>query len=201
MLRKIYSHVVLVLALGIFTGASCGGHSVTGPSGFDPSKKVDVNNRPPSPPDGMALATQTFSLFEGDCTADLSSCKNELSPASDAEKVGSSEDMTYVFNKHSLPDWQKMYTLRLCVTHRAWPGRHLAITLIVGAANGGTQGPPLNEGDQPTPLCSAVAFNMMVTSTGVTDTRTGIVGFSEDNWDILSPNVWKANLGFRVRRI
>lgn len=198
--------VVVALLVGALFMSGCeGGNSVTGPSvGYNPSKPIDTNNRPPSPPEGLSLATMVYALYKGDCSGDVSRCSllEKLEPTSDSSMKMPGKHETYVLGTYRyLPDWGQYYTLVGCVTHRGWAGRHLGLTVRAGSRGGGDLN--FDEGDptKTSPVCLPAVFNMMIgDSGGVTDTHTGVVLMQEDGYDLLTANRRQVDLGFRIVR-
>lgn len=174
--------------------------------GWNPSKPIDINNRPPSPPDGMSLATATYALYRGDCAEDVTKCDvlEKMEPTTDpAMKVFPSEDETFVVGTYRyISGWRMRYTLVQCVTHRQWAGRKMSLAVLVGTKPTGHVYRAFDEGDpsNTSPVCLGVSFDFMLSDTQVTDTETGTVRFQEDGYDILVPNTWRRNFGFRILR-
>lgn len=174
--------------------------------GWNPSKPIDINNRPPSPPEGLSLATATYALYRGDCAEDVTKCDalEKIEPTTDpAMKVSPSEDETFVVGTYRyISGWRMRYTLVQCVTHRQWAGRQLSVTVMVGTNPTGYRNQMFDEGDssKTSPVCIGASFDFMLGEAQVTDTRGGFVSFIESHYDLLVTNTWRRNFGFRILR-
>lgn len=188
--KRFYA-VMLVVSLGVMV--ACGKNSPTSPStGWDPSKPIDQNNRPPAPPPPIIPISAVVQVFREDCIKDLNSCSKEVMPDPSLEKVWD-EYATYPVDNH-----MQMYTIRMRVVHQQWRERSLFANVGLPGSTGNSS--PLMEGNTPSPYVIGGVFNLQIGNFGqITNTTTVSVSYSESSYDLFEPNNWRANLGFRYR--
>lgn len=191
------SSLLVIVSLALAIGA-CGGSPTAPSGGFDPSKPVDENNRPPGPGEGVRASVQSWGVYEGDCPALAVECGKELVPTSDPALQVPGVEKTYILVNH-----RQVYTLRMCVIHPGVPGRRVLMYLRAVMNNTSTQGLGMfDEADssKTSPVCAGVSFNMVIPGGGgVTNTATGEAKFEEGSQDLFTATEWKVTLGFRVQ--
>lgn len=190
--------------LAITISVACSGDKMncvdtpTGPSCV--KGKVDANNRPAGPGEGVR-ATASFAVYTEDCSANWQSCANELPPTGNPAHMVPDTDRTYV-----LPGWANIHTAVICVEHPRVAGRKVSLQLSAGTAAGTSlmfdEAEPSRQGDPAAPrakVCLALAFNMTLPS-GIINQVSGRASMTEGGQDLFTSTTWVQRLGFKVVR-
>ena len=148
MIRTLRNLIVVVIC--VFSLPACNVFkNPTGPSGYDPSKPIDSDNRPPGPGPSVRASAE-YGVYDVN--------GNRLESIGSSEACGS--HLTGC-ETYALKQWT-VYSTKLCVTHPGVPGRGIDMSVSsLGYQGSVRQKLTFDEGDpsKSGTVCVAVEFN------------------------------------------